>query len=58
MCINAGELNGPIVAFLRVLFIFLQHAFRRVSVGQSVIHQVNLIRNDQIHAYNVRMINK
>lgn len=57
MCVDAGELDGPVVASLRVLFVFLRHTFRRVSVGQSVIHQVNLTRNEQTHAYNFRRIN-
>lgn len=47
MCIDAGELDGPVVASLRVLFVFLRHTFRRVSVGQAVIHQINLPQNRQ-----------
>lgn len=45
MRIDAGELDGPVVASLRVLFVILRHTFRCESVGQSVIHQVNLAGN-------------
>lgn len=38
VCVDAGELDGPVVAPLRVLLVLLQYAFRRVPIGQPIIY--------------------
>lgn len=40
--VDAGELDGSIMTFLRVFFVLLGDAVRCVPVSQSVINQVNL----------------